>query len=312
MGHHVVRDNEIAFCEQAGIVGSMGAVFSQINGNLIHDIHVRGLFTGAEMAGIKIHAPIDTEISRNHIYRCNRGIWLDWMTQGTRITRNLLHDNEPSEDLFLEVNHGPFLLDHNISLSARSLVVNSQGGAYVHNLFAGSLYVILGEQRKTPYHRAHSTELAGLAENPGGDERYFNNLVSGPANFGMYDKAGLPMHMDGNVYINGSIPCYYDRNFLVVEDFDPGISLIEEDGVFFLRMAVDTDWLAMDTRPLVTSTTLGKAHTPDLPYEQPDGWPYRLDRDYSGHVRQGGRIAPGPFEFDTGPVLKIRVWPIDE
>ena len=47
------------------------------------------------MAGIKIHAAIDTEISRNHIYRTCRGIWLDWMAQGTRVTGNLLHDNGP-------------------------------------------------------------------------------------------------------------------------------------------------------------------------------------------------------------------------
>ncbi len=117
IGHHVVRNNTISHCEQAGIVGSLGAVFSTITGNVIHDIHVRRLFTGAEMAGIKIHAAIDTEISGNHIYHTCRGIWLDWMAQGTRVTGNLLHDNGPQEDLFVEVNHGPFLVDNNLFLS---------------------------------------------------------------------------------------------------------------------------------------------------------------------------------------------------
>ncbi|MHC4889976.1 MAG: DUF1565 domain-containing protein, partial [Planctomycetota bacterium] len=110
IGHHRVHNNHISHCEQAGIVGSMGPVFSTVTGNTIHDIHVRRLFTGAEMAGIKFHGAVDTLISRNHIYRTSRGIWLDWMTQGTRVTRNLLHDNGPSEDLFVEVNHGPFLV----------------------------------------------------------------------------------------------------------------------------------------------------------------------------------------------------------
>ncbi|MHC4508679.1 MAG: DUF1565 domain-containing protein, partial [Planctomycetota bacterium] len=107
IGRHIVRNNHISHCEQAGLVGSMGAVFSTITGNVIHDIHIRQLFSGAEMAGIKIHAAIDTEISRNHIYRTCRGIWLDWMAQGARVTRNLLHDNNTREDLFVEVNHGP-------------------------------------------------------------------------------------------------------------------------------------------------------------------------------------------------------------
>jgi alpha-L-arabinofuranosidase len=64
----------------------MGGVFSSITGNVIHDIHVRRLFTGAEMAGIKIHGAIDFLIGQNHIYLTARGIWLDWMTQGARVT----------------------------------------------------------------------------------------------------------------------------------------------------------------------------------------------------------------------------------
>jgi len=311
IGHHVVRNNEISHCEQAGIVGSMGAVFSIIAGNVIHDIHIRQLFTGAEMAGIKIHAPIDAEIRNNHIFRCNRGIWLDWMTQGTRISRNFLHDNGPSEDFFLEVNHGPFLLDHNISLSDKSLMVNSQGGAYVHNLFAGSLYVILGETRQTPHHRAHSTEVVDLADNPGGDERYYNNLVAGRADFGMYDQAVLPMYMDGNVYINGSLSCRYDINSWVNEDFDPSIRLIRENGTYVLEMNIDRSWIIQSPRKLVTSVLLGKAHTPGLPYEDADGRPYRLDRDYFGHMYDPDAVSPGPFAMPEGDFIRLKVWPVN-
>ncbi len=121
IGHHLVRNNHIYHCEQAGIVGSMGAVFSTITGNAIHDIHIRQLFDGAEMAGIKFHGAIDTIISHNHVYRTCRGIWLDWMSQGTHVTGNLLHDNESREDLFVEVNHGPFLVDNNLFLSGNGL-----------------------------------------------------------------------------------------------------------------------------------------------------------------------------------------------
>ena len=121
IGHHIVRKNHISHCGQAGIVGSMGAVFSKITENVIHDIHLGRAFGGAEMAGIKFHGAIDTVISNNHIYRCggHGGLWLDWMTQGTRVTGNLLHDN--SQDLFVEVNHGPFLVDNNIFLSPISI-----------------------------------------------------------------------------------------------------------------------------------------------------------------------------------------------
>lgn len=90
IGHHVVRNNTVSYCEQAGIVGSLGPVFSVVTGNTIHDIALRQSFTGAEMAGIKFHAAIDVEISHNHIYRTFRGLWLDWMAQGTRVLRKSL------------------------------------------------------------------------------------------------------------------------------------------------------------------------------------------------------------------------------
>lgn len=37
IGGHLVQNNRIAFCEQAGIVGSMGCAFSVVRGNVVHD-----------------------------------------------------------------------------------------------------------------------------------------------------------------------------------------------------------------------------------------------------------------------------------
>ena len=94
IGHHVVRNNAIFDCGQAGIVGSLGAAISNITGNTIHEIHMRRSFSGAEMAGIKFHGAIDVQISHNHIFRACRGLWLDWMAQGTHVTGNIFHDND--------------------------------------------------------------------------------------------------------------------------------------------------------------------------------------------------------------------------
>jgi hypothetical protein len=54
IGSHVVRNNIVFNCEQAGIVGSLGAVYSQITHNHIYNIWTKRQFTGAEMAGIKL------------------------------------------------------------------------------------------------------------------------------------------------------------------------------------------------------------------------------------------------------------------
>ena len=222
IGSHIVRNNEISHCEQTGICGSMGAAFSLIENNHIHDIWVKRQFTGAEIGGIKFHAAVDTRIIHNRIHNAGRALWLDWMTQGTRVSGNLFYDND-MEDLFLEVNHGPFLVDNNIFASRRSILEQSQGGAYVHNLIAGDIYRYVEHGRYTPYFLPHSTEVAGLSIIPGGDDRYINNLFATvlPANekdskrkYGLadYNKTVYPMMVDGNVYYNGALPFEGVRN----------------------------------------------------------------------------------------------------
>lgn len=108
-----MRNNRVAHCEQAG---SLGCVYSTVAHNEIHHIHVRQLFAGAEMAGIKFHAAIDTVIRDNYIHHCSRGLWLDWMAQGTLVTGNLFHSNS-GDDGLAEVDHGPFLFANNLFLS---------------------------------------------------------------------------------------------------------------------------------------------------------------------------------------------------
>lgn len=307
IGHHVVRNNRISNCEQAGIVGSLGAIFSTVSDNTIYDIHVRRLFGGYEMAGIKFHGAVDTLISNNHVYRTHRGIWLDWMSQGTRVTGNLLHDNGPLEDLFVEVNHGPFVVDNNLLLSPISLQVNSQGCAYAHNLIAGRVIVRTGEGRMTPYLEEHGTAIAGLADNPGGDERYFNNLIV-KQGLAEYDFVTLPMFLSGNVYLNGAQPSKYESGPLVLLNINPRIELVEKEDGLYLRLNHDEAWTRRE-RSLVTTELLGKAKAPDLPYLNYDGEPLIIDIDYFGHKRNTGNPFPGPFNELKEGRQAIKVWP---
>lgn len=309
VGGHIVRNNTISHCEQSGMVGSLGAIFSTVAGNTIHDIHVRQLFTGAEMAGIKFHGAIDTVIRHNRIFRCTRGIWLDWMAQGARVTGNLFYDN-PSEDLFVEVNHGPFVVDNNLFLSPVSLLSVSRGGAYVHNLFAGNFNLLGFDGRMTPYHRAHSTELAGMHDNPRGDDRYYNNLFVGSRGLTGYDEAQLPVYMSGNVFLNGALPSKHEQAPLVADGRDAGFVLVERADGLYLEGSVDPAWTAGPQRQLVTTELLGTAEIPGLPYENPDGTPLRIDADYFGAPRSAENPAPGPFAVPGGGAQALKVWAV--
>jgi alpha-N-arabinofuranosidase len=58
----------------------------------------------------------------------------------------------------------------------------------------------------------------------------------------------------------------------------------------------------------VTTSLLGQAKIPGLPYENADGSSLKVDTDYSGQRRSGAQPVSGPFANPgTGP-LKLRVW----
>jgi hypothetical protein len=198
VGHHIIRRCNVHHCEQTGIVGRMGGVFSTIEDCHIHDICNSQQLGGAETAGIKLHAAIDVTIRRNYIHNCIMGVWLDWEAQGARVTQNLMHDNHRPEgrtpaqgamfsnDVFVEVGHGPTLIDNNVLLSKVSVIMPSEGIACVHNLMLGAFGLINSgvdsiengqrEPRYTPYHIRHRTEVAGFMTILHGDDRIYNNI----------------------------------------------------------------------------------------------------------------------------------------
>lgn len=299
IGHHIVRNNVISHCEQAGVVGSLGAIFSTVTGNTIHDICSKRWLAGAERAGIKFHAAVDVSITKNHIYRACLGIWLDWMAQGTYVSGNLLNDN--GGDMFLEVDHGPFVIVNNVFLSPVSITSRSQGGAYLHNLFGGKFNVAPYDGRQTPYLKRHSTAIGGFHDNPMGDNRFYNNVFAGGCDLSVYDTAKPPSMMDGNVFLKGARPSGKETNPVVIPDFDPQIRLIRKQGSIYLEARLDRNWITGRKRKLVTAALLGKTAISGLSYEAPDGEPFQVTTDYYGAERDTDNPAPGPFaQFKTG------------
>jgi hypothetical protein len=311
IGSHIVRNNEIFACEQTGICGSMGAAFSLIENNHIHDIWSKRQFSGAEIAGIKFHAAIDTRIRGNRIHSVGRGIWCDWMTQGTWISRNVLYDND-LEDFYFEVNHGPYLVDNNICASPVNVWDMSQGGAFVHNLFAGSIRLQPEKGRYTPYHLPHSTDVAGLSIILNGDNRFFNNLFMPSESrekqrYGtaMYDKAGYPSFAVGNVYYKGATSFEKEQHKLEQSDFDPKFSIEDKGSEVYVSFGLQG--LSSLQTEQVNTEWLGKAKFPRQAYEQPDGMPIVIDCDYLGQTR-GKRPTPGPFEQAKDDKIRVKVW----
>jgi hypothetical protein len=320
-GSHVVRNNTIYNCEQAGIAGSLGAVFSRIEGNHIYNVWWRRQFTGAEMGGIKLHGAIDVLIRNNRIHNTGRGLWMDWMAQGTHITSNLLYDNT-TDDLFVEVNHGPFVVDRNVFLSAVSLQDWSEGGAYAHNFFGGKVISRPEPNRWTPYHRAHSTALAGVTLTHGGDNRFYNNIFQGdggraaeagkgPATGGYglwtYDARKFLSHADRNVYLHGARPYGKEKEPLVRTDLDARPRIVEEGDRVFLHVTLDPAIAAVQA-VRVTTALLGRTVVAEASYDEVDGSELAIDSDYFGKPLSLSRRPVGPFGAAGAGELRLRVW----
>jgi len=319
IGSHIVRNNVIYNSEQAGIVGSFGAIFSKVENNDIYNIWTKRQFSGSEMAGIKFHAPIDMIIKGNRIVNTGRGIWLDWMTQGTRVTGNLLYNNT-TDDFFSEVNHGPYLVDNNIFLSDLAIRDWSKGGAYVHNLIGGDVQME-PHLRQTPYHKPHSTEVVGRDITRGGDNRFFNNIFVGTENeiitnedtglvqsdgLKAYNESELPVFINNNIYLNNASVYEEEKNYLAI-DYYPNIEIEERNEAIYLSMNINEEIIGFGST-LISTPLLGAALIPRQRFVNPDGSIMIVDRDYMDDQRNKINPTIGPFENLEPGRYEIRVW----
>jgi len=332
-GSHIVRNNVIYDCGQNGIVGHLGCVFSEIYGNHIYNIAIRREFYGHEIAGIKLHAPIDVHMHNNHIHDCSLGIWVDWQAQGTRISKNLLYDN--NRDLFVEVSHGPSLVDHNILGSKYSLLNDAQGFAYVRNLFGGKIELRASTDRATPYHTPHSTDVAGFSAMFGGDDRFYQNIFIGgrsadvagtsvyngfltsleefiqevdaqqPCDHREFFRVKQPVYIAGNVYLNDARAFDMETDKLEATEFDTGFAIVEEDGKVYIDINMPDGFEAFLSSHHSTNT-LGRTRIVDADYENFDGSILELSSDYF-NVEASGKSVAGPFACLKDGVNRICV-----
>lgn len=340
IGSHIVRNNVIYDCGQNGIVGHMGCAFSDIYGNEIYRIATKHEFFGWEIGGIKFHAPLDTQIHHNYIHHCTMGMWMDWETQGTRISSNLMCNNH--RDIMVEVSHGPYMVDNNILLSPYSFENVSQGGAYVHNLIMGNTKHWEVLTRSTPYHFPHSTALLASSFIYGGDDRFSQNIFVGgadtyaetehvytatemynghpatydeyierieaayPGDEDLYVKVPQPVYIRRNVYLNGAKgfdreeDAYYGENLLNVK------LSAEEEGVY-LEIEIDEAVLNQKAKILATKDFMCSRAVEGL-FENPDGSPIVFDVDYTGVKRTEECVKVGPLNGLKPGYNRIRVW----
>jgi hypothetical protein len=294
-GDHIVRNNVIRRCGQAGIAGQKGATRSLISGNFIEDTNYRREFGGWETAAIKFHNSVDTVISDNLIRRVFRqkqgafGIWMDYANQGIRITRNIIYDTEAAT-VFLEMNHGPILVDNNI-LIGQPVRSNSEATVFAHNLFVDCGYEYSPDtSRRSAYYKPHTTIRIGRKTGTAQDDKWFNNIFIRQG----LDQVKIAQGYvsDYNVFLEKAKKSSFGDEHSIL---DPFVTKLDREdrplGVTITFAVNDAPFRVKG--PRVNAELVGVFPTVGQTIEDRHGNPIQVDTDINGNTFT--RPIPGPL-----------------
>jgi alpha-N-arabinofuranosidase len=283
-GDHIIRNNIIRRCGQAGIAGQKGATRSLISGNLIEDTNYRKEFGGWETAAIKFHNSVDTVISGNlisgvfHQQQGAFGIWIDYANQGVRITGNVIYDTQAAT-VFLEMNHGPTLVDNNI-LIGEKVQSNSEATVFAHNLFVDCGYQYNPDtKRRSAYYTPHTTKAVGTKTGTAQDEIWFNNIF---IRKGLVDVKNAPGYKsDYNLFLEGAQKSSFGDENSIIAPFVTGFNHERHPLGVKIKFSINDEAFSLKA-PWVDSELVGVFSTVGQTIEDRYGNPIRVDTDING------------------------------
>jgi len=306
-GEHIIRNNVIRRCGQAGIAGQKGATRSLISGNLIEDTNYRKEFGGWETAAIKFHNSVDTVISGNlirgvyHQKEGAFGIWMDFGNQGTWITRNIIYQTQAAT-IFLEMDHGPTLVDNNI-LIGPAVRSNSEATVFAHNLFVDCGYDYSPDiGRRSEYYTPHTTKIVGRKTGTAQDDKWFNNIF---VRQGLDKVKTAPGYTsDYNVFLEGAKKSTFGDEHSMVAPFATGLTVKDNPRGATITFSVNEAPFQVKG-PQVNSKLVGVFPTVGQTLEDRDGKPIEVNTDING--KEYARPIAGPLG-DLKDGLNTIVW----
>ncbi len=294
-GDHIIRNNIIRRCGQAGIAGQKGPTRCTITGNFIEDTNYRKEFGGWETAAIKFHNSVDTLISENlirgvyHQQQGAFGIWMDFGNQGTRITRNVIYDTQAAT-VFLEMDHGPILVDNNV-LIGQSVRSNSEATVFAHNLFVDCGYEYHPDvKRHSQFFEPHTTKPVGRKTGTAQDDKWFNNIF---VRRGLDDvKTASGYESDYNAFLEGAKKSTFGDDHSVVQPFAAGLEVHDQPRGATITFAMD-EAVPRLAAPVVDAGLVGVFPTVGQTIEDRYGNPITVDTDIN--AKRFLRPVPGPL-----------------
>lgn len=296
-GHHIIRNNVIRRCGQAGIAGSSGgASRCEIINNLIEDTNYRREFGGWETAGIKFHQATDTFIGGNLIrgvYTWAKkgafGIWIDFGNQGTWISKNIIYNTDAAA-IFLEMNHGPMLVDNNI-LIGQAVRSNSEAQVFAHNLFVDNgFWYTPDTTRRSGYYQPHTLKLAGSKTGTARDDRWYNNIFVRQGLDDVEPASGY--ESDCNVFLEGAKKSTFGDKNSKIDSHITGFAIKNDPLGAIITFNMNNAPFGIKC-PVVDSKLVGVFPTVGQTIEDREGSKITVNTDING--RKFTNPVPGPL-----------------
>lgn len=217
------------------------------------------------------------------------GIWIDFGNQGVRITRNVIYDTEAAT-VFLEMDHGPTLVDNNILVGA-SVRSNSEATVFAHNLFVDCPYQYHADvNRRSQYYEPHTTRPAGRKTGTARDDKWYNNIF---IRRGLEQVNAAPGYeSDYNVFLEGAKKSSFGDPHSVVAPTATGFAVADQPLGATVTLSVG-DRLLRVNAPRVNAQLVGVFPTVGQTIEDRDGNPIEVGADING--KRFVRPIPGPL-----------------
>jgi hypothetical protein len=206
------------------------------------------------------------------------GIWIDFGNQGTRISRNLIYDTQAAT-VFLEMNHGPAVVDSNI-LAGKEVLSNSEATVFAHNLFVDCPYVYRPDTgRRSAYYKPHTTIAVGRKTGTAQDDKWYGNIFVRTGLDTVKNASGYVSNY--NVFLEGAGRSAFGDEQSVVDPSVTGFAITGAPQGATVTISVP-DTLFSVKPPQVNAAMVGVFPTVGQTIEDRYGKPITVDTDFTG------------------------------
>jgi hypothetical protein len=206
------------------------------------------------------------------------GIWIDYANQGIRITGNVIYDTQAAT-VFLEMNHGPTLVDNNI-LIGEKVRSNSEATIFAHNLFVDCSYQYNPDtKRRSAYYTPHTTKTVGTKTGTAQDEMWFNNIFVRQGIDDVKDAPGFTS--DYNIFLEGAKKSSFGDENSVTDPFVTGFIYKSHPLGVTIKLSMNDESSRLKA-PWLDHELVGTFSTVRQTIEDRFGNPIRVDTDING------------------------------